>query len=216
MTANENQFKGDPATIASINIDAPITGVTQPLCDYFFVPFGQAAEQARANGDANASAVHDFLCRITSLVPSFDTPDSPFIPRSRQEGTKWPSTDDLSDADIRIAKEMANLTQNTALRARLLDLAWNRLHDHAACGEAAELYLKLAQLLNAPDHWARSIPHFKRALQLASRLGRNKSLFKNCLEAVKQAVIDAGNGATADFRCHNPNAAVHGIRRRQE
>ena len=200
MTANnEHQFTGDPTAIPSIDIDAPIANVARPLCDYFFVPFGHAA--AQGDGDPNGFAVYDFLRKVTTYAESFDTPNNPFIPRLQATQGISPAPADLSANDVTVIRELGKCSHNDGLKARLLDLLWTLARDRFACSEAAEAYLRLAKQLNAPDHWARSIPYYKRALYLASRLGRKKPLFETSVNDVRQAAIDAGAGK-ADFRCY--------------
>ncbi|MGH7749847.1 MAG: DUF7380 domain-containing protein, partial [Candidatus Dormibacteria bacterium] len=83
--------------------------------------------------------------------------------------------------------------------------------DHKACAKAVNYYIKSAQTLDAKDEWTYSVECYKRALQLASKLGYDKQLYKDAVASVYEAIRAANHGSTG-FRTAQMMQMFRGFR----
>jgi hypothetical protein len=200
MSTEGAVFKGDSALLASADVDGPLAQADRPCCDYYMAAYGKAAQQAEEKGDANLAATYRFLQVLVSFHPSFDTPDQPFVPWFQMEGKRALIPSDLSPPDVEAVRELAKVTKDPALRARLFDVIWELTKDHLACAEAAKSYIEAARRLNNVDDWTFTETCFHRGLQLATKLGRSKDVFTQGRDVLEKAVKEAGNDPDG-FRC---------------
>ena len=124
MKNPDNVFNGDPAKIAEIDIDSPISGLPSPTCGDFLEPYGKMAKEAEERKETSRAQVFRFLQMICGFTSSFDTPTEPFRPmwRTNTERSLVPS--DLSSSDVNAIRLLAERTTIPALRARLFDVLW--------------------------------------------------------------------------------------------
>jgi len=200
MSADSVVFKGDKSLLATVDVDVPLAQAERPCCDYYMTAYGKAAQQAEENSDANLAATYRFLQVLVSFHPSFDTPDQPFVPWFQMGGKRALIPSDLSPPDVEAVRELAKVTKDPALRARLFDVVWEVAKDHLACVDAAKSYIEAAERLNNVDDWTFADTCFHRGLQLAAKLGPSKDLFKRSREVLQNAAKQA-SGDPDGFRC---------------
>jgi hypothetical protein len=105
---------------------------TPPFFIYTLSGKTSAARDAQHSGNADAAAVYGLLEDITGFSPSFDTPESPYVPLFQMRAKRSMLPSDLSSSDVEIIREVAQLTKDTALGARLFDIIWETTKDHKA------------------------------------------------------------------------------------
>ncbi len=201
-------FKGDSSLIGAADIEAPIRGVSEPSCHYYSEPFSEAAKRAEETGHQQLAATYRFLQVLVSFHPSFDNPEQPFVPWFVMEGRRGLIPSDLSAHDVVALRELAPRASDPSLRARLFDVLWELDHDHGACADAAESYIRAAERLNTSEQWVHAAECFQRGLQLAAKLGRAKEPFQRASESIQNATRNSALDEEK-FRCARYLRIVH-------
>lgn len=201
MSTSDNVFKGNGTQVGSINIESPLSTAKRPTCEYYLEPYSQAANEAEKNGEQQKAAVYRFLRDIVGIHPSFDTPSQPFVPMWQDQGKRSLIPSDLTAADVEAVRALAKQAVDPSLRARLHDMLWELTRDHIAGAEAAGCYVAAAEKLDVPGSWTFAVTAFKRALYLASKFGREKTLFADAANRLTAAAKRAVTSADS-FHCY--------------
>lgn len=200
-TASSNDlFSGSSSFLERVDFEYPIRLSERKCCTFYGKPYADAARSVADSGNFELAGTYRFLATLVGFQESFDTPMTPFGPLIQWEGKRSPVPGDLTDSDRQALRVIASRAKDSALRARLFDLIWELDRDHLACREAASSYLCAAQYLNESGDWVLGIPLYKRALDLAARLGRDKELYQD----VANQVRDVAKGSvdhSDDFKC---------------
>jgi hypothetical protein len=166
--------------------------------------YGNAVQDAEAEGATGRADVYRFLQAVNSFFPAFDTPAQPFAPLMRDGAKRTVLPCDLTASDLAAVRELSKATRDAALAARLHDILWETTKDYKACQEAAASYIAAAETLNVSQKWPYAATAYQRGLYLAAKLGRQKDLFKKGITSLQRAARDAGKnvGSKADkFQC---------------
>lgn len=192
-------FSGKISDIDSVSIDEPAKQSQIPDCIYYSTQYQQAAESAKADGDNAAVSVYQLLSSVCSCYPKYDDQSQPYGPMVQMGGRRSALPDDLTDADLEALKVIVTKTGDPSLKARILDVLWLRRKDHQACAAAVAQYVKSAELLDMGDNWTYTVQCYKRALQLAGKLGYDKPLYNDTISNLC-AAIRSGNHGKTGFR----------------
>lgn len=192
-------FSGKIADIDSVSIDDPAKRSQIPDCIYYSTQYQQAAESAKADGNYAAVSVYQLLSAVCSFYPKYDDQSQPYGPMMQMGGRRTALPDDLTETDLKALKVIVTKTSDPSLKARMLDVLWLRRKDYKACAEAATHYVKSAELLDAKDNWVYTVQCYKRALQLAAKLGYDKPLYSETISSICKA-IRSGNHGNTGFR----------------
>lgn len=201
MTHPEGWFKGDIASIGSVDIEGPLPSAQAPCCQYYTSAYGNAARAAKEKGDDTAAEFYTLLSTVTSFLPCFDTPGQPYGPLFQMQDRRGLTPADLTPSDIGAIRKLANHVADPALKARLLDVIWVCAKDHVACGEAADEYLLAAQRLDNDENWVHAVENYQRSLYLAGVLGKSKERFDRVTEAIVESARRAGTEPRGFFCC---------------
>lgn len=196
----KNLFTGAVTDLVGMDIEAPLPNAQGPVCEYFVSAYADAAQKADADGMSKEAAAYRFLHAVTSFFPKFDTSEEPFGPLAQFNGRRMPIPGDLTPFDITALETIARGVIHPSLRARIFDVLWLRKKDFKCGMEAAEAYIAAAKSLDTTEHWTFAVTHFRRALMLAGKFGRNKPLFEKASHAIAEAARNASKGQE-NYRC---------------
>lgn len=176
-------FHTTAKTLLGLPVGEALKEADKPECLSYAKVFFKRAEAAETAGDdgiARAWGLLAHLCQV-ALMPS--EPNEPFRPM-------W--TMDLGDMDEESAaavRQFGLAVKDGELRARLLDMAWDRLRDPEAAREAVTSYLAAANVLFDPEHWSACAARIERAARLARQLG-DRSLVDEVLADAENRVVE--------------------------
>lgn len=215
MSKKQNLYSGSVDDLENVELEKPLSGSFRHTFELFDNAYLMAAKSAQERGDIPSANVYAFLGILTNFAPKFDTPSEPYGPRAIFGNKRTYVPSDLSESDISVLKKLAPMTKNPSLRARLYDLIWVLRKDHNACAEAAKQYFDAGDCLNTNDNWVSAEACYKRGMQLATVLGRNKTLYKTLTDRLVLAVRKTFRSQNArsvrfmslllQFGCGDPN-----------
>jgi len=188
MSAPKPVFRGTLEDIERTDIEKPIAEAKDATCCYYTTPFSNASKEAEEGGDAGMAAVYRFIGTICSFQLGEGDPLKPYTPMWIMDGQRSLVPDDLQDSDLDILEALTPRLTDPALRARVFDVLWERRKNHEFCREAATSYLAAAIRLDVEKGWTHAIKHYRRALRLGSRLGRDKPEYENVTAALLEAL----------------------------
>jgi hypothetical protein len=154
---------------------------------YGLVFFGKA-KQAEASGNAAVATAWRLLGQLCQVGLQESNPAEPF--RSMFEGPEGRSIlpSDLDDVSAQAVRQLATAISDAELRARLLDITWDRLRDADAARQAVQSYVDAANRLFDPDNWVEYVARIERAARLARQL-RNQDLLDFVLAQIHGRVV---------------------------
>lgn len=152
---------------------------------YFFFP---KAAELREAGDEVGERVFRFLGAVTSLMPSFDSKETPFRPKIIEATRRSSALEDFSDEDRAVLAQLVAVTKDSEIKARFADVAAVLKFDHTLVREAVGAYLATARARESCDNWPGFISNPERAAQLAWKLGRNSQPFSDVMLYVEELV----------------------------
>ena len=187
MKTPENSLPITGFAIPEIDIDAEIKSSESPDCATYSNDFHRAACLAENDGKTEAAKLFRSLSRVCSYHPNYGDFSEPYRAFYIYKGERTAIPDDLSEADLRTIEQILLKVTDTALRARLEDILWIRDKNHKAAKDAVADYILAAQRLVTPELWIVGVELFKRALQIAHRLGRKNDAW----QLAEQAFLNA-------------------------
>jgi hypothetical protein len=168
-----------------------------PDCSRYSSALFSAATAAKEKSEFGAYRALRFLGHLTSMALSLDTPATPLVAYARMGTSRTAALEDFDAAALQAVREFRHDVQEPELRARLSDVLWLGMRDHAAAADAPPAYLAAAHALFT-DHWTVAIKRVERAAQIAANIGRS-DLFDGAIAAVEQllAAADPTDGYSA-------------------
>jgi len=111
--------------------------------------------------------------------------------------------DALTQAHIEMIETLLQTVNDVELRARLSDVAWTRIRKPEFARIAVEAYIASAARLVDAKHWPPCSERFRRAAEIAARLGRNGPYMQQVIAAVEQtlASVDATDPSYLGHSC---------------
>ena len=92
---------------------------------------------------------------------------SPFARCGKEPGGRTMVPGDMDEESSAAVRQLGFAVTDGELRARLLDVTWDRLRDAEAAREAVRSYLEAANALFDPEHWSAYAFRIERAARLA-------------------------------------------------
>lgn len=126
--------------------------------------FGQTPET-----DIIGRGVFKFLARVSCGSLDCDATHEPF----RAIFSGWPTPDDIPDEHVHLLPELAPLTRDPELRARIADVAWLRARHYQSALLAVSSYLESARRLDKTGSWIHGLERVERALRIAAQFRRS-------------------------------------------
>ncbi len=176
----------DQDILPSTGSDIPSGDLEGPLQDAQSAAFyhlasclWSAGSKAEKEGDEAWANAYRTLATVSSLHQTFGDVASPYGPAHHK----------LTSADILTLQAILPRLTNKALRARSGDLIWLREKSaHQIGRDAIYDFLDAADALVTPDSWIHAPPLYKRALQIANRLGRKNAPYGDASERLLTAL----------------------------
>lgn len=134
-------------------------------------------ETARKRDDLVLEGWLNFLQRL------FTAPISTLNERVMQTNSQWVDPRSVSEIQLVVIKQLADLVERPAAKARLCDYIWLCASDHTYARAAVAAYLQLGKEREDPENWIAPAECYGRALRLSARLGRG-ALFGEVVQAV--------------------------------
>lgn len=150
--------------------------------------FFQKAAALREAQDEVGERVFRFLAAVMSLLPNFESTDTPFRSVPIEVTRRSTTLDDFTPADAATLAQLVPITIDPELKSRLADVATVLKFDHALVREASAAYLTLAQRRENCEEWPRFIPDIERAAQLAWKLGGKSQPFFDVMLHVESLI----------------------------
>ncbi|WP_309104958.1 DUF4209 domain-containing protein [Microbacterium sp.] len=162
-------------------------GAAAELVSLDLKPYLDAAEAADTDQ-------FEFLRALSIATSAMLNPESwaePFRPMAATGEWRSPLPSDLDDDQLALLAAAAPLVEHRAVRARLADVAWTYgRRDDALMQLAIDSYRSAAL---APEHWfSVGREAWQRGLALAGRRGKRDAASRQMSEALRDAVLDAG------------------------
>lgn len=150
-----------------------------------FVDEAKAAEEA---GDGTRKHICELFATICSFWLTLDG-NEPYRPKWILGGRRSLLPSDLSSSYHELLLEVVEDIKDPELQARVADVLWViRAGTYQVASTAVDAYLDSATRLEDAEHWVEGAERIERALQLATRLGRNGNLYKKVIEYIENLV----------------------------
>jgi Domain of unknown function (DUF4209) len=183
----------------------------KPMCwNYGNVFFGRAKE-AEAGGDAEAARAWALLAQLCRVSLQESNASEPFRPMFETSDGRSLMPGDLDQVTADAVRRLGLAAEDPELRARLLDITWERLRDAEAAREAVRSYIDAANRLFHPRHWIDYVDRAERGLRLAQVL-EDQALSEAVLADIEQKVIDL-DGSDPSFMTARLMELLHEFRK---
>ena len=173
----------------------------KPECPAYSDVFFERTRAAGDNGTARAWALLANLCWV-ALAPS--EPNEPFRPRWEESGGRTMVPGDMDEKSAAAVRQLGFAVTDDELRARLLDVTWNRSRDPEAARQAIGSYVAAADILFDPEDWTAYAARVERAARLARQLG-DRGLVDEVLEGVERRVVELDGADPGILTCRLMN-----------
>jgi hypothetical protein len=141
-------------------------------CTVYSRLFHTRGRELAEAGDDRGRSVFDLLSDCTSPWLDSESKVEPLRPIFESATSRTPIPADLPETEVMLLPELASITRDPELRARLVDIAWLRRRDHRMAQLAIESYIESAKRLDTEEHWPDAKDRVERALRLAAQLGK--------------------------------------------
>ena len=172
-----------------------------PECPAYADAFAERGAAAKAAGDhevARAWFLLANLCRV-ALRPS--EPSEPFQPLWQEPGGRTMVPGDMDEKSAVAVRQLGFAATDGELRARLLDVTWDRLRDAEAAREAVRSYVAAANVLFDPEHWTTYAARVERATRLARQLG-DRGQVDRVLGEIEARIVELDGADPLFLTCH--------------
>jgi len=182
-----------PEILLGLPIDEALTESDKAEVWSYGQVFFAKATQAEASGHAAIATAWRLIGQLSQVRMQESDPGEPFHPifEGPQGRSILPS--DLDDVSAQAVRQFAMAIRDPELRARLLDIIWERLRDPEAARQAAQSYIDAANRLFDPEQWVAYVTRIERAVRLARQLG-DQSLLDFALAEIERRVIELDGG----------------------
>lgn len=141
-------------------------------CSTYSPMFHLRGKELAEAGDELGLAVFQLLSDCTSSWLDSGSRDDPFRPMVKWGTSRSPIPGDIPDSQIALLPDLASVTRDAELRARLADIAWLRGHNYRMAQLAIDSYIEAAKQLDDSGNWVDAKDRVERALRLAAQLGK--------------------------------------------
>ena len=152
--------------------------------------FSIEAQKAEQAADSKAQEIFILLYSLTSLYFKLDNDQDPFGPLfTSYDGQSSFIVNDLANEYLQVLTEVVPEVADPEMQARIADVLYIRTRNSFLAGIAIDAYLTSVATLMDPKHWILAEERIERALQLATRIGRNNSdYFPKTIRAIEDAL----------------------------
>ncbi|MCU0893576.1 MAG: DUF4209 domain-containing protein [Rhodospirillales bacterium] len=143
--------------------------------DYGYVFYSRAkqCQEQDLSAPANAWRLLGQVCQMM-LQPAATS--APFKPVWHSNDARSLVPEDIDEKTTRALYELARVTDDPELAARLCDVVWVRLRDNRAARRAIQQYLLAAENMFDPSDWPRYVTRVERAARLARQINDKQQL----------------------------------------
>ena len=189
MNEEENIFEGAFEDIEQVDYE-PLEAelASESELDYYPIVVGQYGRQAKEENNREAAVVFGFIGVLLEPLPNFHSPSEPFRPMRSGVDSRSFLYDDLTNSDLEALEILVKKVSNSVLKARFYDFLFLRRANYKFAAEAATAYHLAAKRFDKGGSWISASVCFLRALQLASKMGRDKPLFSGITSGLSDAV----------------------------
>ena len=178
-----------PEVLLALGADDALAESEKPMCWNYRSAFSARTEKAEAEGNTEAAKAWRLLAELCQIGTQPNNPQEPFRPLFQGPGGRSLVPSDLDQVSADAVRQLGMAVKDAELRARLLDITWERLRNPEAAREAVRSYIDAANRLFDPEHWIDYVDRAERALRLARQL-RDQALADAVLSDMEQKVID--------------------------
>lgn len=175
-------------------------------CQRYSSLFSSRAGEAEEAGDGEAREAFALLGGVTSMKLQADSREEPFRPMMVLSTGRSAALGDFTDEHLNVLGEVVSEASDPELRARIGDVLWCRKRDYRAALLAVESYLGSATNLRSAGNWISEVERAKRAMALASELGKPDGPWSEVVGYVEEAVREY-----EDVRSDRPRARFMGL-----
>ena len=153
MSGDAFAYSTTAEVLMDLAVEEAVKESGKPECPAYaeaFLERGAAADAADDQEGARAWALLAHLCRV-AVRPS--EPNEPFRPLWEEPGGRTMVPGDMDEVSAAAVRQLGFAATDGELRARLLDVTWDRLRDAEAAREAVRSYVAAANVLFDPEHW---------------------------------------------------------------
>ena len=175
------------ADLLALPVEEALTESENPQCWDYSRIFFTRSDKAKAC-DTNISAAWWLLGQLAQFELQAQDDSEPF--RSMYQGEKSllrPS--DLDEITADAVRKLGYSIPDPELKARLLDVSWERLRDASAAREAVMAYRISARNLFDPENWTEYAERMERALRLARRIN-DQNICSSIFEEIEKKIIE--------------------------
>jgi hypothetical protein len=183
------------------DLELPIRGCEYPYCSFFSLKYSEAAREVEVENPL-LSKTYQTLSILCSYHPNFESRAEPYLPLWTFNGRRSAVPDDLTKEDLGVFPRLLERLTEPALRARILDVLWIRRNEFQSALQAVEAYILAAEKLLATDGWFYGVECLRRALQLASLLGRSNEGWQKVLDAFENFLRKPVENSHPNFANH--------------
>ena len=180
--------------------------------DYGQIFFARA-RSAEADGKANLGTAWRLLAQLCQATLQQDNPDEPFQPMYQMADGRSLIPSDIDQVSADAVHQLGVTADDPEIKARLLDITWERLRKPDAARQAVHSYIAAARHLFDPEHWVDYHQRIERALRLARRIG-DQGLVDLYLRKLKRNHAGWHRSPVSDFPANGAVARVQKGRRR--
>ena len=113
------EIKVEKADFDQCSWQEVIASSEKKYCDLYLPLLGKKVGELELQGDTKSQAVFALLYHLCSFTLAFDKSSEPFIPQSAL-------IDDFNESHLNVLEEIAVITNDAELRARIADILWYR------------------------------------------------------------------------------------------
>jgi hypothetical protein len=175
--------------LLALDVAGALAESEKPMCwNYGNVFFGRAKE-AEAGGNSKVAKAWALLSQLCRIGLRESDASEPFRPMFEMSDGRSLMPGDLDEVSAHAVHQLGLAAEDPELRARLLDITWERLRDAEAAREAVRSYTNAANRLFDPLHWIDYAERAERGARLA-RLLQDQVLSDAVLADIEQKVIE--------------------------
>lgn len=163
-------------------------------CFGYSTCFGVRAWEAQEAGDARGQQIFGLLRDVTSMYLKLDSPEDPFGAKLELREGRTAIVEDFDEGRLKLLGEVVTDVNDPELKARIADVLCVRRPDFKMAGVAVSSYIESAKRLETLGSWAAVVDRAERALQLATRWGRNSDRFTDVTGYVEGALAKYDGG----------------------
>lgn len=177
----------------TVRYEKCLEGLGLANCSYYVEEFHLAAKKAEEGGDLSEAANFHMLVAVCSFEEQYWNRSDPYGVIRRKPEFAGVTPEHLPADWYSQLKAIADVIENSTLRARLLDIHWLAQKDVDSCRTAISAYLASAEILVETDEWYDGARSFHRACQLGNYLGPKNQDAVKAKEALLRAIVEGSS-----------------------